>query len=97
MPDGAPGARLVADLIFVYVGAPAVRQIRGLDRAAEMELDLAPGTTVNALWEKLVSKNQRLSPYGKSINFAVNHDFVGRETELAPGDEVAFLPPVSGG
>jgi molybdopterin converting factor subunit 1 len=72
----------------------ALREISGQD---EMELDLAPGTTVNALWEKLVSKNQRLSPYGKSINFAVNHDFVGRETELAPGDEVAFLPPVSGG
>jgi molybdopterin converting factor small subunit len=52
---------------------------------------------VNALWENLVARNQRLSPYAKSINFAVNHDFVARETELSAGDEVAFLPPVSGG
>jgi molybdopterin converting factor subunit 1 len=72
----------------------ALREIVGQD---EVEVDLDPGTTVNALWENLVAKNQRLSPYAKSINFAVNHDFVARETELSPGDEVAFLPPVSGG
>jgi molybdopterin converting factor small subunit len=52
---------------------------------------------VNGLWEKLVSRNERLGAYAKSINFAVNHDFVSRERELAPNDEVAFLPPVSGG
>jgi len=63
----------------------------------EVEIELAPGTTVNGLWETLVSRNERLSGYAKSINFAVNHDFVSRETPLAPDDEVAFLPPVSGG
>ncbi len=72
----------------------ALREIVGQD---EVELELAPGTTVNGLWENLVSRNERLGPYAKSINFAVNHDFVSRETQLAPDDEVAFLPPVSGG
>ena len=72
----------------------ALREIVGQD---EVELELAPGTTVSGLWEKLVSRNDRLAPYAKSINFAVNHDFVSRETQLAPDDEVAFLPPVSGG
>jgi molybdopterin converting factor subunit 1 len=72
----------------------ALREIVGQD-ALDVELD--PGTTVSGLWENLVRGNNRLSPYGKSIQFAVNHDFVSRETELATGDEVAFLPPVSGG
>jgi molybdopterin converting factor subunit 1 len=72
----------------------ALREIVGLD---EVDVELPPGTTVNGLWEKLVSRNERLGPYGKSINFAVNHDFVSRETPLSPDDEVAFLPPVSGG
>jgi molybdopterin converting factor subunit 1 len=72
----------------------ALREILGQD---EIEVDLAPGATVNGLWENLVSRNPRLGPYAKSIQFAVNHDFVSREKELAPGDEVAFLPPVSGG
>jgi molybdopterin converting factor subunit 1 len=72
----------------------ALREISGQD---EVELELDPGTTVNGLWEKLVSRSPKLAPYGKSIHFAVNHDFVNRETTLSPGDEVAFLPPVSGG
>ncbi|MGH9320422.1 MAG: molybdopterin converting factor subunit 1 [Vicinamibacteria bacterium] len=72
----------------------ALREIVGQE---EVELELAPGTTIDGLWEKLVSRNQKLAPYAKSINFAVNHDFVTRETPLSPNDEVAFLPPVSGG
>ncbi len=72
----------------------ALREIVGQE---EVDVELAPGTTVNGLWEKLVSRNERLGAYAKSINFAVNHDFVSRETELSPDDEVAFLPPVSGG
>jgi hypothetical protein len=44
------------------------------------------------------SKSRTAAEYNRlSVNFAVNHDFVSRERELAPDDEVAFLPPVSGG
>ena len=55
------------------------------------------GTTIEGLWEQLVDDDARLKPFTKSINFAINHEFVGKETELEDGDEVAFLPPVSGG
>jgi len=63
----------------------------------ELEVELPSGTTVTGLWERLVSDEPRLEPYGAALQFAVNHDFVGKETELQPDDEVAFLPPVSGG
>lgn len=72
----------------------ALREIVGQE---ELDLELSSGTTVDGLWEKLVGGHANLAPYGKSVNFAVNHDFVKRDTELAPDDEVAFLPPVSGG
>lgn len=72
----------------------ALREIVGKD---ELDLELSPGTTVSGAWDELVGGHARLEPYGKAVNFAVNHDFVKRETELTPGDEVAFLPPVSGG
>lgn len=72
----------------------ALREILGKD---EVEVDLPKGTTVEGLWAQLVDDDDRLRPYSKSINFAINHDFVGKETELNPDDEVAFLPPVSGG
>ena len=72
----------------------SLREIVGQE---QLDVDLAPGTTVAALWDKLVLRNERLAAYGKSVNFAINHDFVPRETEIAADDEVAFLPPVSGG
>jgi molybdopterin converting factor subunit 1 len=71
-----------------------LREVLGQE---ELEVDLPPGTTVNGLWEKLAADHERLTAYAKSIQFAVNHDFVAREKELAADDEVAFLPPVSGG
>ncbi|MGH7212176.1 MAG: molybdopterin converting factor subunit 1 [Acetobacteraceae bacterium] len=33
----------------------------------------------------------------RTVRAAVNQDFATRETPLAPGDEVAFFPPVTGG
>lgn len=72
----------------------ALREIAGKD---ELELELPTGTTVSALWDQLVEDDARLEQYSKSVNFAVNHDFVPRETRLEADDEVAFLPPVSGG
>ena len=72
----------------------ALREILGKDEA---EIELPEGTTIEGLWEQLVDDDDRLEPFTKSINFAINHDFVGKETELNPDDEVAFLPPVSGG
>ena len=71
-----------------------LREILGKD---EVEVDLAEGTTIEGLWEQLVDDHDRLKPFTKSINFAINHDFVVKETALNPDDEVAFLPPVSGG
>jgi len=72
----------------------ALREILGKE---EVEVELPEGTTVEGLWAQLVADDERLGPFSKSINFAINHDFVGKETELSPDDEVAFLPPVSGG
>ena len=62
-----------------------------------MEIELPLGTTVAGLWERLVRDDARLEPFGTALQFAVNHDFVSKETELQPDDEIAFLPPVSGG
>jgi len=34
---------------------------------------------------------------GLPVRCAVNQDFAGPDTPVAPGDEVAFFPPVTGG
>ncbi len=72
----------------------ALREVLGEE---ELDIDLPDGTTVSALWDQLQTKNANLAPYDRSVQFAINHDFVDRDTELSADDEVAFLPPVSGG
>jgi len=72
----------------------SLREILGKE---EVEVELPEGTSIEGLWTQLVSDDERLEPFTKSIQFAINHDFVGKETELSPDDEIAFLPPVSGG
>lgn len=72
----------------------ALREIAGSD---ELLLEVDPGTSAGGLWDKLTRDYPRMAFYSRSIQVAVNQDFVDRETPLKPNDEVVFLPPVSGG
>jgi molybdopterin converting factor subunit 1 len=72
----------------------SLREITGCE---EQEMEVAPGTSAGGLWEMLVDFYPKLSGYSRSIQVAVNQDFADKQTELQPSDEVAFLPPVSGG
>ncbi|MGH9460284.1 MAG: molybdopterin converting factor subunit 1 [Vicinamibacteria bacterium] len=71
-----------------------VREIAGED---DIELDVDEGTTAGGLWERLLTDHPKLTAYTEIIQVAVNQDLVDRGVKLEPDDEVAFLPPVSGG
>ena len=45
----------------------------------------------------LVRHYPMLEPYMANARYALHMDFVGLETSLAEGDELALIPPVSGG
>ena len=47
--------------------------------------------------ESFLAAHPKLVPHRKSMMLAVNETYVGPETILRDGDEVALLPPVSGG
>jgi molybdopterin converting factor subunit 1 len=70
------------------------RDITG--RAVE-QITLNEGATVGALWEQLVARYPRLAPFGGRMLYAVNEEFSTLATQLHDRDEVAFIPPVSGG
>lgn len=70
---------------------------RDITGRAEEHLDLATGTTVGALWEQLVARYPRLGGYSGRLLYAVNQEFSTLASEIHDGDEVAFIPPVSGG
>jgi molybdopterin converting factor subunit 1 len=63
----------------------------------EMALEIPVGSTVGELVNILTEKYPVLRPYTRFINAAVNRAYVGMQTELHDGDEVACLPPVGGG
>ncbi len=65
--------------------------------AAELERTLAAPMTVGELWETLRTEHPKLGAYGGRIAFAVNEAYVDSKTTLQDNDEVAFIPPVSGG
>lgn len=65
--------------------------------ASEMKFEVAPGTTAGQLWEQLITTYPRLAGATRSLMYAVNQTYADPGTELQSGDEVAFIPPVSGG
>ena len=67
----------------------ALREQRG---AREVELELADGSRVEAVWPALGLGDE---PAG--LVYAVNRSYAARDAVLTEGDEVALIPPVSGG
>ena len=55
------------------------------------------GATVRTVWDGLIGEFPELDAYRDSISAAVNADYSRMDAPLGEGDEVAFLPPVSGG
>jgi len=57
-------------------------------------------TTVGQIREALRVRGgawaTELAP-GRAVRAAVNHELASADTSVAPGDEVAFFPPVTGG
>jgi molybdopterin converting factor subunit 1 len=72
-----------------------IRLFAGLRERAgrgEVELELPAGASVGDALERLVELTA-----GTRVVMAVNQEYAGEETRLEPGDELALIPPVSGG
>ncbi|HEX2469765.1 MAG TPA: molybdenum cofactor biosynthesis protein MoaE [Candidatus Limnocylindrales bacterium] len=70
---------------------------RELAGAREVPLELPDGATVDDAWRALVGMHPALAPGRASVRFARNGAYADGPTPLAEGDEVAMIPPVSGG
>ena len=70
---------------------------RELAGTREVSLVLADGADVEAAWAGLVDRFPVLVPGRASLRFARNGDYAEPTTSLTDGDEVAMIPPVSGG
>jgi molybdopterin synthase catalytic subunit len=70
---------------------------RELAGTRELSLELADGATVETSWAAVVDRHPVLAPGRPSVRFARNGEYADPTTTLADGDEIAFIPPVSGG
>lgn len=64
---------------------------------SECTLELAEGAIAEHAWQRLQDELPVLAPRRSSLAVAVNRAYASFETVLRDGDEVVFIPPVSGG
>ena len=72
-------------------------RLRDIAGAAELAREVAPGSTIGTVRRQLALDFPGLADYERSISSALNADYARMDRTVSDGDEVAFLPPVSGG
>lgn len=72
-------------------------RIKDLAKVPSLEVEVLSGATVGDLRSRLGSEYPWLEPWLRCSNFAVNGAFARLEDLVGQGDEVALIPPVSGG
>ncbi len=70
---------------------------REIAAARHVALEIAAGSTIEDAWAALVVLHPALADSRPYVRFARNGEYAGPETALGDGDEVACIPPVSGG
>jgi MoaD family protein len=72
-------------------------QLRDLAGIRERDVDLAEGATVRDLLDEIYAQQPLLRAHDKSILIGAGVEFVDRNYQLKPGDEISIMPPVQGG
>jgi len=82
-----------AESVVVQLFAKAAE----LTGTRQMTLHLSDEETVGTLFRRIAIKHPELGELKASLRFAVNHEFCDDTRRLNAGDEIAVIPPVSGG
>lgn len=82
---------------MISVNVKLFAMARDLAGLHETTLSLAEDAPASAVVEHFVKLNPRFSDWKNYIRLAVNTEYVNLDYRLHDGDEVAIIPPVSGG
>lgn len=82
----------MSDVKVLLFGAAA-------DRAGtrQTKVSINHVATLEELWSVLADQHPGLAPMRETLAFAINGEYARMEEAVSIGDEVAVLPPVSGG
>jgi len=72
-------------------------QLKDITGRAEDQLELADGARLSTVFDYYAGRFPRVGAMAASIVLARNQEFAAASAAVADGDEIAFLPPVSGG
>jgi molybdopterin converting factor subunit 1 len=72
-------------------------RLRELAGTETITVEVAEPATVATVWEATAVLAPSLAPFARAISCAVNAHFARMSHPVVAGDDVAFLPPVSGG
>lgn len=70
--------------------------LKDVTRCSEMNLSCAE-TNADGLWRELITAHPGLERFRGSVRLAKNSEYVAPEARFTDADEVALIPPVSGG
>jgi len=70
--------------------------LKDVTRCAEMNL-LCGDVDADGLWSKLTAAHPGIERFRGSVRLAKNSEYVGQDARFTDADEVALIPPVSGG
>jgi len=71
-----------------------LRELAGHDQLAR---EVADGSTARDVWNGLAAEYPALADYSRVVSVAVNEEYARLSASVRDGDDIAFLPPVSGG
>ena len=72
-------------------------RLKELAGAETMTVEVPDSATVAEVWQAAIALVPALVPHGRALSCAVNATFARMSQKVSDGDDVAFLPPVSGG
>lgn len=72
-------------------------QAREITGAQSIDIELDQPASVESAFNALKSRYPKLAEMERSLLFAVNEEYASKSQALSEGDQMAILPPVSGG
>jgi molybdopterin converting factor small subunit len=81
----------------LHAGPGRDHRARAFLGVAQAEFDCADGIDLGMFWNELTARFPELAPMRPTIRLARDGEFLDGSGHVQPGDEIALIPPVSGG
>jgi molybdopterin synthase sulfur carrier subunit len=72
-------------------------QLKDATKCDSIELHLLSPVNIEQFWAQLLKQFPALANHRKSVRLACNSEYAAPDTQFLNTDEVALIPPVSGG